>query len=553
MLQMVQTKLMLYLHAIRYLQLKQIFYRAYYAVKKVAISQHIQQPQRSWPKAWSAPYVTSAQLSSRGVFSCFGESGQITDPQLWNSAAHTKLWLYHLHYFDVLNGIDDPAQAIVQTYFQEWLLHNPCLHGNGWEPYPISLRVVNWIKWFSKKNNPIVDVSYLESLTWQAEVLIKRLEYHILGNHLFANAKALIFLGTFFSGMRAETWLHRGLKILQHEMKEQFLADGGHFERSPMYHATLLWDLCDLINLAQTSQLSVLTACLPGWNEYLKRGFKWLMAMTHPDGDIAFFNDATLGVAPTLKNLRDYCDKLGIEIAPLLPLPLSILSFENTGYHVVDLPDCSKAILDIAQIGPDYQPGHAHADTLSFELSLYGQRFIVNSGISQYGSGPLREFQRSTRAHNTVCIDQHNSSEVWAGFRVARRAYPRDLSIQKEGMGIWVSGAHNGYLRLPGKHVHQRGWHFSEQNMVINDIITGEYIEAEARIYFHPNVKVYQQEQDIFVCELKNQRLVRLKISGAHHALIECSSWFPAFGVAIENNCLNMKFKHNELTLDIHW
>ncbi|MEY6432337.1 heparinase II/III-family protein [Thioalkalicoccus limnaeus] len=65
-----------------------------------------------------------------------------------------------------------------------------------------------------------------------------------------------------------------------------------------------------------------------------------------------------------------------------------------------------------------------HADTLSFELSLFGQRTIVNGGTSRYGSGPERLAERSTAAHSTVQIDGADSSEVWGGFRVARRARP---------------------------------------------------------------------------------------------------------------------------------
>ena len=83
------------------------------------------------------------------------------------------------------------------------------------------------------------------------------------------------------------------------------------------------------------------------------------------------------------------------------------------------------ALLDVAPVGPDYLPGHAHADTLSFELSLFGQRVLVNSGTSQYEAGPERSRQRGTAAHNTVIVDGHDSSEVWAGFRVARRASSR--------------------------------------------------------------------------------------------------------------------------------
>ena len=45
-----------------------------------------------------------------------------------------------------------------------------------------------------------------------------------------------------------------------------------------------------------------------------------------------------------------------------------------------------KIILDVGSIGPNYIPGHAHADTLSFEMCFKNDKFIVNSGISTYQS-----------------------------------------------------------------------------------------------------------------------------------------------------------------------
>ena len=53
--------------------------------------------------------------------------------------------------------------------------------------------------------------------------------------------------------------------------------------------------------------------------------------------------------------------------------------------------------MDVALIGPNYQPGHAHADVLSFELSLFGQRLLVNIGTSEYRltqSGNMSEAQK---------------------------------------------------------------------------------------------------------------------------------------------------------------
>ena len=54
------------------------------------------------------------------------------------------------------------------------------------------------------------------------------------------------------------------------------------------------------------------------------------------------------------------------------------------------------AILDVAPIGPDYLTGHAHADTLAFELSIMSTRVIVNGGTSLYENGPIRLKKRAS-------------------------------------------------------------------------------------------------------------------------------------------------------------
>src|SRR5262249_6854070 len=132
---------------------------------------------------------------------------------------------------------------------KRWIAENPPGAGNGWEPYPISLRVVNWIAW-SLAGGKLDEVA-CDSLATQVRVLGASLEYHLLGNHLLANAKALVFAGCYFTGPEAEAWLTAGLSLLQRELAEQILADGGHFERSPMYHAIILEDVLDLVQLAR--------------------------------------------------------------------------------------------------------------------------------------------------------------------------------------------------------------------------------------------------------------------------------------------------------------
>src|SRR5205085_8722772 len=133
---------------------------------------------------------------------------------------------------------------------QCWIDENPPAVGVGWEPYPTSLRIVNWIKWALAGNR--MNDKAIASLAVQVRFLSQNLEQHLLGNHLLANAKALVFAGLFFEGDEAVSWLRTGLRLLAREIPEQVLPDGGHFERSPMYHSAILEDMLDLCNVTQT-------------------------------------------------------------------------------------------------------------------------------------------------------------------------------------------------------------------------------------------------------------------------------------------------------------
>jgi hypothetical protein len=157
------------------------------------------------------------------------------------------------------------------------------------------------------------------------------------------------------------------------------------------------------------------------------------------------------------------------------------MHFVDAGYIRVAMGRM-VAILDVGSVVPDYLPGHAHADTLSFELSLDGRRVVVNSGTGEYGSGPERQRQRGTPAHSTLSIDGLDSSEVWGGFRCARRARPFGLRIVDDGRRIEISCSHDGYRRLAGSPVHTRTWVFDPRGVTVRDSIEASSIVSHAAI-----------------------------------------------------------------------
>ncbi len=445
------TPLPLYWHTLRWLKPVQFWGRAWFRLHRPRPGTRPAPPLRPSRGAW-VPCRRAPSMTGPARFRFLSVERELAAPADWNRADWPRLWRYNLHYFDdlVAHGAAD-RESWHRALIERWIADNPPGRGTGWEPYPVSLRIVNWIKWsLARGGGPGVEQMRLSpaavhSLAVQARWLRGRVERHLLGNHLWANAKALVFAGAFFDGGEAARWRDEGLALLRRELREQILPDGGHFERSPMYHATLLEDLLDLVQLAARWPGLVAGPELAAWRATAQRMLRWLRVMTHPDGGIAFFNDAAFEVAPDLAALEDYAANAcglahasdasfgnqGPRVVSLPEPEPSIAALRGSDPSIIALPDSGYVrlqagpavlIADVGAIGPDYLPGQAHADTLSFELSLHGRRAIVNSGTSTYETDAERLRQRGTAAHNTVVVDGADSSEVWSSFRVARRA-----------------------------------------------------------------------------------------------------------------------------------
>ncbi len=477
--------------------------------------------------AWVKGCERPACMTGPVRFRLLNEEHTIGSPRDWNEPSRDRLWLYNLHYFDdlVATGAASRRQWH-EVLILRWIAENPPGVGVGWEPYPTSLRIVNWIKW-AMSGNRLPDRA-VHSLAVQTRYLARRLETHLLGNHLLANAKALLFAGRFFRGTEADRWFAHGREILEEQLAEQILTDGGHIERSPMYHSIVLEDLLDIMNLARTCG----HAPLPSAATRIGAMRRWLAVMCHPDGEIAFFNDAALCVASPRSEIESYCGRLGLSVSPAANGDVHLV---DSGYVRLERGPV-VVIADVAPVGPDFQPGHAHADTLSFELSFRGQRVLVNSGTSVYGIGNERQRQRGTAAHNTVVIDGQNSSEVWHGFRVARRARVYEVTLIP-GPTTSLSAVHDGYHRLPGSPLHQREWRLGDRSLIVVDSVDGKgEHDVGINYHIHPSIDVSAEAGDRFVLRgTDGIPALRLAIEGSERCLLEGGSYHPQFGVSVAN------------------
>jgi len=410
----------------------------------------------------------------------------------WNYRDYGKLWTYNLNYFDFLNQKDiaaDTGIALIENY-----INADRLLEDGKEPYPTSLRTINWIKFLSKNN--ISNLSINQSLYDQYQTLLHNLEYHLLGNHLLENAFALFF-GSFY--FKDEILAKKAELLLKAELAEQLLDDGAHFELSPMYHQIILHRLLDCIQLSQLNHEYVNHSLLIFLQEKAIKMLSWLQTITFANGDIPMVNDSAFNIAVTSEQLFAYAKQLNLQWTESQLSGSGYRKFSNENY---------EAFMDVGQLAVSYQPGHAHADTFSFVLYVESQPIIVDPGLSTYEINDKRKRERSTAYHNTVTVAESNSSQVWSGFRVAKRAKV-NLIVDNESK---IAASHNGFPNSK----HTRTFSINEDVININDEVLNSN-HAKAYFHFHPNCKLNYDEKtkSIFVNNIEiifsNDTTIRLE------------------------------------------
>lgn len=456
-------------NTVKYLKPIQIYYRLYYLVRaKVRSVRGFSYPLSLASNATIlTPFtsVLSYDVLVEKTFTFLNLSQPFKKSIDWNFSAYGKLWTYNLTYFDYLHqeqSSKEKGLVLIDDFIVQLESHKDAL-----EPFPISLRGMNWIKFLTE--HKVREQKIDDSLYAQYQILLDNLEYHLLGNHLLENSFALLFGAYYFQD---ETLYAKAKKILTHELEEQILNDGAHFELSPMYHQIMLFRVLDCVNLVQNNTFKHQELL-----KLLKRKASlmlgWLENMTYKNGDIPLLNDSANNIAPTSKALFTYATRLDIDVAKV--------ALKESAYRKV-LNDRYECVVDIGHIGPDYIPGHAHADTFNFELYLDAKPFIVDTGLSTYETNDRRTEERSTASHNSVEVMHTSSSTVWGGFRVAERA----RVIELKEYNNQIVATHDGYSKKFGI-MHTRAWIFEENKIIIKDSLN-KSTKAVSRLHFHPDV-----------------------------------------------------------------
>lgn len=463
-----------------------------------------------------------------------------------------KLWVYNLNYFNWLISDKYGTLSNEQACFLvlDWISQNTDELSEPWEPYPLSKRITAWTKWLDGGKIPQDIASAMKSsIILQLKRLYLDLEYHNQANHLLENLRGFV-AGCRYIIINAhnlftnelEYQLENVLDELITQISMQFLNDGAHYERSPMYHCEMLEAIEDISSNVSIlkKQLFLLPSILEKLgkleqtcSKLLPKMDNWLELMTMPDGEVAQFNDCerVFGIEHTFNEHTE------------------LLS--SSGFFVRH-KDNNSFIMSCGEPSPSYQPGHTHCDIFSYELAVNGNRIIIDTGCGSYQNKNIRQLCRETEAHNLPLIQHQEQSDIWESFRIGKRAKIAKRTYDKDNKALEV------IIEDQYSQVLERQVVFSTNKVKIYDTLlkrtmTGCFISL---IHLAPGIKIESQFKDkdknLIECVLPKGQ----KFSIITEANVRISDYisFPEFGKSISAKMLTLSNKESE-TIDyaIKW
>ncbi|WP_191906114.1 MULTISPECIES: alginate lyase family protein [unclassified Haloarcula] len=381
-----------------------------------------------------------------------------------------------------------------------------------WTPYAVSLRsvaIARYGAWTGGVKDSVARFLYRNLL-----FLENNIEHDVGGNHLIENGAALVIAGTVF-GEPGERFVDRGVNVLRSAAATQFLDDGYHFERSPMYHLAVTERLLSAVSVLRATGIeppegirrTAADAC--GFIEHIRP----------PDGRIPLLNDAVFDQAHRLDTVARYGSAVGHSgSAPDVPGDSALRWFGTNGLSL---------LIDAGDSGPEQQLGHTHNDPCTILLWSDGRRLVTDTGVFDYRPGAKRSSARSIEAHNTVQVDDFEPVGYGARFRMSGAVETTTAtSTRGEVTALTVEyGAANRYR-------HRRSVYEGGDWLVLWDDVETPVAPSVSRLHAHPAVSV-NGESTVTLTHDDGPELSVTPV-GVDTVNLTTSTYFPKFGVQQE-------------------
>lgn len=508
-------------------------------------------------------YRRSAREAASGTPTFLNTSRRVwdgTDVE-WDHEAYDDLpalWSMQLYTFQPLSWLvlgvdpaDDRALELAATFdgwIRSWIesveIGRPGYLRREWTPWAVSLRILHWSRYLawrqrgrSAGSTTGFELAVRRELYKNVLFLRNHVERDVGGNHLVENGAALVAAGCLF-GKRP--WIDDGIAILSDAATDQYLDDGAHFERSPMYHVLTLTrylTVCDLLDESGRSVPEALSTTAD-------RATAFLRYLRPPDGRIPLLNDAVYGQALPLDDCLRYADATGVEGEPTdqtgTPRGDDSSPDGTSGYRWLRTGD-GALLVDGGPVGPPHLPGHSHSDTLSVLVWLGDRPVLTDTGTYGYVDGPRREYARGVSGHNTVQVGDIEPIPLAGKYLMGPRPEPTTRSLA--GPVSLFEGYYEARPNRTTRYDHHRAVYASDGWWFVRDTVRGhDGVPTRGRLHVHPDVDATLEptgcvrldlgdgDGDAYVYPLDETRLG-----------VGTGWYFPRFGTAIRRPVVELR------------
>jgi uncharacterized heparinase superfamily protein len=462
---------------------------------------------------WPGDAKCGAAIAA-GEIELTGELVRNPSPR-WSPPSVGSEWLSAWHAFGWLSDLaaaGGAARLVGRELIQSWIAENASWNGLAWRSDILATRVFAWIAYFDefvkRDQEDEFRRAMLASLVAQLRHLARTASWEVAGAGRLRALKGLVAGLAVLGG--ADQRLAKTLKILERELADQILPDGGHISRSPSLQLQVLQDLIDTRAVLRSAQIEVPVA-LKG---AIERMAPMLRFFRHGDRRLALFNDSVEGdgVLIDLVLTRSEAKGRAPSHAP------------DTGFDRLQASK-SLVLIDTGVPPPRGFDSHAHAGTLSFELSHERERIIVNCGAYRGPKPNWWRVARASAAHSVMVVADTNSVEIRADGTLGR--IPTSVARERaehEGQQ-WVSATHDGYRERFGLiYARQMFLSANGEDLRGEDKLTGLPGAAFAvRFHLHPSVQasLVQDASASALLRLASGMVWQLRAAGAEMSLGE--------------------------------
>lgn len=503
----------------------------------------------SMSPAVRSSYREKAIEAADGNFVIVNEPIRLGDPGSidWNDARISnaaQLWRIEFQSFAFLRwltfGWEDEQScpssvaSTVEDYVRSWMRTHRIGEENylrrNWIPHSVSLRILNWCRYLAWRSEADDGSGFAEELSKEIYkntlFLCNHVEYGVGGNHLVENAAALLTSGLAFG---RDDWLETGRRILVRAGRSQFLRDGGHFERSPMYHVQALTRYLTAVDLLGGFGYSV----PEGITRTATSGTVFLNSMTPPDGEMPLLNDSVEGYTLSLSDCKSYADRVGVTVDD------SADTLAESGYYWLGSGD-SRMLIDGGPVGPPHLPGHSHNDMLSVLLWVDGERVFTDTGTFDYEPDERRRYTRSVAAHNTVQVGDVEPIDVGGRYLMGRRTSP-DATVKSSDGIRYFEGAYRKASSGPDRYAHRRRAYELDGKWLVWDTVRQRRERPlRSRLHLAPGIEATDHGGHVTL-DGTGERALYLYPLDADRTRVSESPYYPEFGTAVPRQKVELR------------